>query len=80
MSWVHKLYETYELCANAPQFEKEPLLPVSHTVQQAHVEIVLDQDGNFQRAALVEKEATVVPDLRRGLGIHRPYPPPARPV
>ena len=24
MSWIQKLYETYELCANAPQFEKEP--------------------------------------------------------
>ena len=38
MSWMQKLYETYELCANAPQFEKKPLLPVSHTEQQAHLE------------------------------------------
>ena len=61
MSWIQKLYETYERCANAPQFESEPLLPVSHTEQQAHIEIVLDEAGNFQRAATVRKESTVVP-------------------
>ena len=61
MSWMQKLYETYELCADAPQFEKEALKPVSHTLQQAHIEIVLDQHGNFQRASLLDKVPTVVP-------------------
>jgi len=61
MSWIQKLFETYERCADAPQFEKEPLKPVSHTLQQAHIEIVLDQHGNFQRASLLDKVPTVVP-------------------
>ncbi len=68
MSWIQKLYETYELCANAPQFENEPLMPVSHTEQQAHIEIVLDQNGEFQRAALVEKEKTVIPATEDSAG------------
>lgn len=76
MSWIHKLHETYELCANAPQFEKEPLLPVSHTEQQAHIEIVLDQNGEFQRAGLVAKETTVVPATEASAGRTGKKPPP----
>lgn len=77
MSWIQKLYDTYELCANAPQFATEPLLPVSHTEQQAHIEIVLNQEGVFQRASLVEKETTVVPATEESAGRTRktvPHP------
>ena len=76
MSWIQRLYETYEQCADTPQFEKEPLLPVSHTEQQAHVEVVLDQDGNFQRAAVVAKETTVVPATEESAGRVGKKPPP----
>jgi len=76
VSWIQKLYATYELCANAPQFEKEPLLPVSHAEQQAHVEIVLDQNGEFQRAAIVAKETTVVPATEASAGRTGKKPPP----
>jgi CRISPR-associated protein Csd1 len=68
VSWIQKLHETYELCYGAPQFETKPLLPVGHTEQQAHIEIVLDQDGNFQRAGLVRKETTVVPATEDSAG------------
>jgi CRISPR-associated protein Csd1 len=68
MGWMQKLYETYECCNGAPQFGKAPLLPVSHTQQQAHIEIVLDQHGNFQRAALVNRENTVVPATENSMG------------
>ena len=61
MSWIEKLHETYERCAGAPQFAKDPLLPVSHSTQQAHVEIVLDANGKFLRAKVVAKEETVIP-------------------
>ena len=77
MSWIQKLYETYQLCADAPQFDNQPFLPINHTEQQAHVEIVLDQDGLFQRAALVEKETTVVPATEESAGRTRkavPHP------
>ena len=63
MSWIEKLYETYEQCAGRPQFASNPLLPIGHTTQQVHVEIVLDSHGGFRRASVVSTEdrTTVVP-------------------
>jgi CRISPR-associated protein Csd1 len=65
------------MCANAPQFATRPLMPVSHTEQQAHIEIVLDESGNFERAALVpQKEVTVVPATEESAGRTGTRPPP----
>ena len=75
MSWIQKLYETYEVCADAPQFDKKPW-PISHTEQQAHIDIVVDQGGNFQRAALVDKEDTVIPATEASAGRTGKKPPP----
>ena len=61
MSWIQKLYDTYEQCYGAPQFEKQPLLPISHTIQQAHIEITIDKNGNFRRAKLIPKIETILP-------------------
>lgn len=63
MSWIQKLHETYERCAGLPQFTNNPLLPISHTTQQAHIEIVLDGLGNFRRANVVSREdqTTLIP-------------------
>jgi CRISPR-associated protein Csd1 len=63
MSWIQKLHETYELCARLPQFSSNPLLPISHTTQQAHIEIAIDGSGNFRRASVVSKEdqTTLIP-------------------
>src|SRR6266704_2156694 len=30
MSWIQKLHDTYERCADVPQFAGNPLLPISH--------------------------------------------------
>ncbi len=65
MSWIQKLHETYEQCAKAPQFVSNPPLPISHTTQQAHIEIVLDDHGNFRRgrAKVINREdqTTLIP-------------------
>lgn len=65
MSWIQKLHETYERCAEAPQFSSNPPLPISHTTQQAHIEIVIDGHGNFRpgRAKVVNREdqTTLIP-------------------
>lgn len=63
MSWIHSLYETYEHCVNEPQFASKPPLPISHTTQQAHIEIAIDQKGEFQRARVIPKaeQTTLVP-------------------
>ena len=57
MSWMQKLYKTYNNCETKIGYsndEKErPLLPICHTTAQAHIEIVIDEDGDFQEAHLI---------------------------
>ncbi len=54
MSWMQKLYETYEnIQKNKGNFIGESLpTPPAHIEQQAHIEITLDKDGNFKPATL----------------------------
>ncbi len=67
MSWMQKLYETYENCQSmigaVANDNTVPLLPVCHTTQKAHVEIVIDQRGNFRAARVVPKKnaRTIIP-------------------
>jgi CRISPR-associated protein Csd1 len=56
MAWMQKLYETYEKCAGSDLPDAKALLPIAHTTQQAHIEIVIDHRGNFRRAHLVQKD------------------------
>lgn len=68
MSWLFHLYETYE--ANLDQVGKAvkkgkdreyTLLPLSHTTQNAHIEVTIDEDGNFNAAKVLNKENTLIP-------------------
>lgn len=68
MSWMLHLYETYE--ANLDQVGKVvkkqddreyTLLPISHTTQTAHIEVTVDEDGDFLDARVLDKENTVIP-------------------
>lgn len=70
MSWLQKLYETYEHCAGKEAPGDNPLPPICHTTQQAHIEIVLDREGNFSRAALIPKEnaETLIPATESSSG------------
>lgn len=68
MSWVQKLHETYERCAGTPQLANIPLPPISHTFQQAHVEIRLDLSGTFLGARPVAKEQTLIPATEQSAG------------
>ncbi|MGQ0557620.1 MAG: type I-C CRISPR-associated protein Cas8c/Csd1 [Nitrospiraceae bacterium] len=61
MSWIQKLHETYERCYDAPQFSNHPLLPISHAIQQAHIEVTLDHKSDFRRAQIVQKVETILP-------------------
>ena len=67
MSWIQKLYETYENCQSSigqiNDGKKVPLLPLSHTTQKAQIEIVIDQNGNFIRARVIPKDdaRTIIP-------------------
>ncbi len=76
MSWIQKLYETYEQCKGHEPEGEERLLPVSHTFQQAHVEVTLDSHGNFKSARTLGKEETVIPATEKSAGRTGKAPPP----
>lgn len=65
MSWLQQLYDTYEACSQVAEFVSgdNPLLPICHTTQNAHIEVVINQKGEFLRAKVLEKNdlLTVVP-------------------
>jgi len=65
MSWIERLVETYdhaESCIGDAN-DTTPLLPICHTMQNAHIEITLDDKGNFLRAKVIEKalSPTIIP-------------------
>jgi CRISPR-associated protein Csd1 len=70
MSWLLNLYETYE--ANLEQVgviktkhngQEFTLLPISHTTQNAHIEVLLTEDGEFHSATVIDKSDanTIIP-------------------
>ncbi|HEX7422966.1 MAG TPA: type I-C CRISPR-associated protein Cas8c/Csd1 [Terriglobales bacterium] len=58
---MQKLYETYEKCAAADLPDAKDLLPIAHTTQRAHIEIVIDGEGQFRRAQLVQRDDPAQP-------------------
>jgi CRISPR-associated protein Csd1 len=68
LSWIQKLYETYDRCAGLEQFDNAPLAPLSHVEQQAHIEIVLSGNGSFLRATVLQKQPTLIPVTEKSAG------------
>lgn len=70
MSWIQKLYETYEQCENALDIPAEKLWPLSHLVKKAHVEVVINDKGHFRRARTLNRtEApTLIPVTESSAG------------
>ena len=81
MSWIGRLYETYENCAalvNEPLPERVgderapvPLLPVAHALRKAAIEVTVTMDGNFADARAIENKAdrmTVIPCREESAG------------
>lgn len=68
MSWMAKLYETYEQGMQTETMGEEKLMPVSHTLQNAHINIVLDGAGCFKRAVTLEKTQVVLPATEKSAG------------
>ncbi|WP_040340674.1 type I-C CRISPR-associated protein Cas8c/Csd1 [Fictibacillus macauensis] len=68
MSWLLNLYETYQsnldrvgeiqLKSNGQEYT---LLPISHTTQNAHIEVSVTEEGEFHSATVIDKtEATTL--------------------
>ncbi|MCC9078493.1 type I-C CRISPR-associated protein Cas8c/Csd1 [Litorilinea aerophila] len=60
MNWMQRLAETYDNCQSSigysHQDDQRPLLPICHITSQAHIEIVIDGEGNFRRARLITEK------------------------
>ena len=55
MSWISMLCETYERCDGVPQFEGEPLPPLCHVYQQADIEVIINGDGKYRNARILQR-------------------------
>jgi CRISPR-associated protein Csd1 len=58
MTWLARLYETYEQASLKEH--QIPLLPISHTLQNAHIKVVIDGDGNFLSAEVLQKTQIIL--------------------
>lgn len=70
MSWLLNLYETYESHHNqvgkiAKKYngQEYTLLPVSHTTQTAHIEVMITEAGDYHSAFIIDKNdrSTIIP-------------------
>lgn len=68
MSWMAKLFETYEQAVKLDLPEEKRLMPISHTLQNAHINIQIDGDGNFIGAKVLEKTQVVLPATESSAG------------
>jgi CRISPR-associated protein Csd1 len=72
MSWIEKLYRTYEnnTAAIGDPNEEIPLLPICHTTQKAQITIAIDGNGKFRRASIVPKSQarTIIPATEDSAG------------
>lgn len=55
MSWVTKLYETYESVIKNSELSSNPA-PYFHAIEGCHIEITLDENGNFKSAQNIVME------------------------
>jgi len=73
MNWIQSLYETYENCQNMLGYSPDssrPLLPICHITTQMHIEVVIDGNGVFRRAQIVDKDdsTTIIPATESSAG------------
>ena len=72
MSWIEKLYQTYENNRGniANPNDVTPLLPLFHGTQNAQIHVVLDGQGNFSAATVVMKDdaPTIIPATEASSG------------
>lgn len=68
MSWMVKLYETYEAGMQLDLSDSDRLMPICHTPQNAHIKICIDSEGNFKHAQVLEKTQIVLPATEKSAG------------
>lgn len=79
MSWAEELYKIYELNCNRSFSENEPvMLPISHSSIKAHLQITINENGEFKGVEAVAKgdENTVIPNTGKAKTGKNPPPYP----
>lgn len=65
VSWTNKLLDTYDACSSLVGVHRNGhmLLPIGHLVQRAQIELIIDEEGNFINAVIIDSEdaETVLP-------------------
>ncbi|HAK00275.1 MAG TPA: type I-C CRISPR-associated protein Cas8c/Csd1 [Bacteroidales bacterium] len=67
MSWIEELYKTYEACylydyELSDSSNNVPLLPLFHMLKKAHLDLYIDEKGNFIGAKIIESgNFTIIP-------------------
>lgn len=70
MTWLTTLYKTYdelEKLNDTLLFEQQ-VMPICHTPQTAHIHIVINNQGEFVRAEVLEKTQVVLPATEQSAG------------
>ena len=87
MSWIEELYKTYMNCYGKEDIissdrnkPKKPLLPPFHTLQNSHIEIILDKDGNFLDAERISTEEIIMPCTEKSSSAKTGTNPPSHPL
>lgn len=65
MSWMEKLYQTYTAAKLLDLPQEKQVMPTSHTIQNAHINIVIDGGGNFLRATVFNKKQIFLPSTEK---------------
>ncbi|MEA2059785.1 MAG: type I-C CRISPR-associated protein Cas8c/Csd1, partial [Thermodesulfobacteriota bacterium] len=73
MSWLTALYDTYDSIQTLGNHNEGNLLwPISHFVKYAHIEVVIDSEGNFLKGRSKvldgEESPTLIPATENSLG------------
>lgn len=87
MSWIEELYKTYENCYGIEEVisvdgkrAKKPLLPPFHTLQNSHIEIRIDRNGNFIDAERIVPEEIIMPCTEKSSSAKTGTNPPSHPL
>ena len=75
MSWMAKLYDTYEAAMKLDLDEDSALMPISHSIQNAHIHIILGGNGEFIRAEVQDKLQIMLPATEASAGRTRDVTP-----
>ena len=68
MSWLSNLHQVYDRALQLDLPQEQKPIPINHSVQNAHINIVIDAAGQFIDAEVLEKTQIVLPATEKSAG------------